>query len=634
MTEEQNNITEAEANNLESLENANVEVKPEVELVSENSSSPKSEEIDLSEYASASLEQILVNLEKAFIEKPKTASKVFKAVRPIFFEKFENEKSLAKEEFLKANEDEEAIFEFAKDGLQATFNNLGNKIKQARQEERDRIEQEKAKNLALKKELLAALEAIVKEDETLDSIQKVKDIQKQWKLIRVLPKDEVQGLWDDYNLLLDKFYDNHSINIELKELDRRKNLEAKIELTKKVEEVNKEKSLKRSFILLNKYHEEFRNIGPVPQESREPIWQAFKMASDAVYESKRKEVDALELVKDENLKRKEILAEKAELLNAVTPNQLKDWNQKYTEFQTLFDEWKKIGPVPKSNNDAVWLKFNGVRNDFYTKRKEFFKVINDERKENLSKKEALCVKVEALQNSEDWMATSNEIIRLQNEWKTIGPVPDKVNQSIWKRFRGACDVFFARKNEAFKGQRAQESENLKLKDALIDELNVLLNAEKDYKEVITDLKRISADWRSIGFVPKKALKRINTDYDAASNAVYQKFNEQIKSQKASNLVEHYANLKQSPNGDKSLDYEMRGIQKKIDFLKEEVAGIERNMSFFAKSKTADKMLKDFEAKIVKSKKQITSLKQELAAIRNVKKGGAEEGETNEGEAAN
>jgi hypothetical protein len=634
MTEEQNNITEAEANNLESLENANVEVKPEVELVSENSSSPKSEEIDLSEYSSASLEQILVNLEKAFIEKPKTASKVFIAVRPLFFEKFENEKSLAKEEFLKANEDEEAIFEFAKDGLQATFNDLGNKIKQARQEERDRIEQEKAKNLALKKELLAALEAIVKEDETLDSIQKVKDIQKQWKLIRVLPKDEVQGLWDDYNLLLDKFYDNHSINIELKELDRRKNLEAKIELTKKVEEVNKEKSLKRSFILLNKYHEEFRNIGPVPQESREPIWQAFKMASDAVYEGKRKEVDALELVKEENLKRKEILAEKAELLNAVTPNQLKDWNQKYTEFETLFDEWKKIGPVPKSNNDAVWLKFNGVRNDFYTKRKEFFKVINDERKENLSKKEALCVKVEALQNSEDWMATSNEIIRLQNEWKTIGPVPDKVNQSIWKRFRGACDVFFARKNEAFKGQRAQESENLKLKDALIDELNVLLNAEKDYKEVITDLKRISADWRSIGFVPKKALKRINTDYDAASNAVYQKFNEQIKSQKASNLVEHYANLKQSPNGDKSLDYEMRGIQKKIDFLKEEVAGIERNMSFFAKSKTADKMLKDFEAKIVKSKKQITSLKQELAAIRNVKKGGAEEGETNEGEAAN
>ncbi len=634
MTEEQNNITEAEANNLESLENANVEVKPEVELVSENSSSPRSEEIDLSEYSSASLEQILVNLEKAFIENPKTASKVFKAVRPIFFEKFENEKSLDQEEFLKANEDEEAIFEFAKDGLQATFNDLGNKIKQARQEERDRIEQEKAKNLALKKELLAALEAIVKEDETLDSIQKVKDIQKQWKLIRVLPKDEVQGLWDDYNILLDKFYDNHSINIELKELDRRKNLEAKIELTKKVEEVNKEKSLKRSFILLNKYHEEFRNIGPVPQESREPIWQAFKMASDAVYEGKRKEVEALELVKEENLKRKEILAEKAELLNAVTPSQLKDWNQKYTEFEALFDEWKKIGPVPKSNNDAVWLKFNGVRNDFYTKRKEFFKVINDERKENLSKKEALCVKVEALQNSEDWMATSNEIIRLQNEWKTIGPVPDKVNQSIWKRFRGACDVFFARKNEAFKGQREQESENLKLKDALIDELNVLLNAEKDYKEVITDLKRISADWRSIGFVPKKALKRINTDYEAASNAVYQKFNEQIKSQKASNLVEHYANLKQSPNGDKSLDYEMRGIQKKIDFLKEEVAGIEQNMSFFAKSKTADKMLKDFEAKILKSKKQITSLKQELAAIRNVKKGVAEEEETNEGEAAN
>ena len=623
MTEEQNNITEAEANNLESLENANVEVKPEVELVPENSSSPKSEEIDLSEYKSASLDQILVNLEKAFIEKPKNASKLLKGVRPIFFEKFEHEKNIANEAFIQVNEEDAAPFEFEKENLQVAFNELALKIKQARQEERDRIEQEKAKNFGLKKDLIASLEAIVKEDETLESIQKVKDIQKQWKSIRVLPKDKIQGLWDTYNALLDKFYDNHSINIELKELDRRKNLEAKIELTKKVEEVGKEKSLKRSFILLNKYHEEFRNIGPVPQESREPIWQAFKMASDAVYEVKRKEVEALESVKEENLKRKEILAEKAELLNAVTPKQLKDWNQKYTEFEALFDEWKKIGPVPKSNNDAVWIKFNGVRNDFYSKRKEFFKVINDERKDNLTKKEDLCIKVEALQNSEDWVATSNEIIRLQNEWKSIGPVPDKVNQSIWKRFRGACDVFFARKNEAFKDQRAQESENLKLKETLIAELKVLMNSEKEYKEVISDLKRIAAEWRKIGYVPKKALKRINTDYDEASNAVYQKFNEQIKSQKSSNLVEHYSNLKQSPNGDKSLDYEMRNIQKKIDFLREEVAGIERNMSFFAKSKTADKMLKDFESKIQKSKKQIDILKQELAAIKNVKKGDLE-----------
>jgi hypothetical protein len=619
MTEETNNIAGENISNAEISDAKTVEVNTTEEStpVEDNSAT---EEMDLTLFTKASLEDLIAELNKSFIEKPKTAGRLLKAIRPIFMEKYESEKEAALEAHNENAEDESDTFEFEKAGLLEKFNDIASKIKQARLEEKERIEKEKTSNLAKKKELLVTLESIVQEDETLDSIQKVKDIQKQWKTIRVLPKEEVSALWDAYNALLDRFYDNHSINIELKELDRRKNLEAKIELTKKVEEVASEKSLKRSFILLNKYHEEFRNIGPVPQESREPIWQAFKMASDAVYEVKRKEVDAFESVKEDNLKRKELLVEKAEVLNAVTPTQLKDWNQKYTEFEDLFNEWKKIGPVPKSNKDAVWTKFNGIRNDFYSNRKAFFKVLNDERKDNLAKKEALCVAVEAIQNSEDWIGTSNEIIRLQKEWKNIGPVPDKVNQSIWKRFRGACDVFFNRKNEAFKDQRAQEAQNQKTKEGLIAQLNEFLNTEKDYKTALAELKRISAEWRSTGFVPKKALKKINTDYDTASNAVYQKYSEQIKQQKSANLLDHYANVKQAPNGDKTLDYELRGIEKKIATLRDEITGIERNMSFFAKSKTADKMLKDFEVKIDKNKKLIKSLKQELVAIRTAKKG--------------
>lgn len=628
MTEEQNNITEVEEGVTENAKTYSVEVKETTEN-SKETILPTNEEFDLSKYDNASLEELLKVIETAFVEKPKAAGKLIKAIKPLFIDKYEALKSESQDKYTENATEDSEPFVFEKAHLLDNLNELAGKIKRAKEEEKQRIEAEKAKNLADKKALLATLESIVQEDETLESIQKVKEIQKQWKTIRVLPKEEVTALWDNYNALLDRFYDNHSINIELKELDRRKNLEAKIELTKKVEEVVNEKSLKKSFILLNKYHEEFRNIGPVPQESREPIWQAFKMASDAVYESKRNELEAFEAIKEENLKRKELLAEKAEVLNAVTPSVLKDWNQKYTEFEKLFNEWKKIGPVPKSNNDAVWARFNGVRNDFYGKRKEFFKEINQERKQNQLKKEALCEKVESLKNSEDWIATSNEIIKLQKEWKEIGPVLDKINQSIWKRFRGACDVFFERKNEAFKDQRAQESENLTKKEALIKELNGLLVADSDYKSVIKELKRISGEWRTIGFVPKKALKRIHEDYDTASNAVYQKYSEQIKQQKSANLVDHYANVKQSPNGDKTLDFEMRNIQKKIALVIEENAGIERNMSFFAKSKTADKMLKDFEAKIEKNNKQIKTLKQELAAIKTAKRSA----DTNDEEAA-
>ena len=179
-------------------------------------------------------------------------------------------------------------------------------------------------------------------------------------------------LWDKYNLLQNKFYDNHSINIELKELDRKKNLEYKIELRKKVESIMEEKSIKRCFIMLNKYHEEFKNTGPVPKESNEPIWQAFKKASDAVNEAKQKTIEELENHKVENLKKKEILLEKAILINAVMARTPKEWSDKTKLFENLFTELKKIGPVPKSNKDAVWINFNGNRNDFFSQKKIFF----------------------------------------------------------------------------------------------------------------------------------------------------------------------------------------------------------------------------------------------------------------------
>ena len=224
---------------------------------------------------------------------------------------------------------------------------------------------EKKNNLALKKKLLVKLEEIVSQDETLETINQVKEIQKEWKAIRILPKESVNELWDKYNLLQNKFYDNHSINIELKELDRQKNLAYKIELTKKVEGLMDEKSIKRFFIMLNKYHEEFKNTGPVPKESNEPIWQAFKKASDSIHEAKQKIIEELENKKIENLKKKEILLEKAILINAVLPITPKEWSEKSKQFDDLFTEWKKIGPVPKSNKDAVWINFNGNRNDFF-----------------------------------------------------------------------------------------------------------------------------------------------------------------------------------------------------------------------------------------------------------------------------
>ena len=591
------------------------------------------EAFDNNKLNEASLEEILEEAEKVLVLTPAAALKRFNSIKPIFNEHYNQQKAEAQEAFNASNEDEEVKFEFAKQDLLARFKTVAEEIKKARKEEKERIENEKKKNLKIKEDLLKSLEDLVQKDETSESINDVKAIQKKWKNIRVLPKEKVTELWDKYNSLLDRFYDNHSINIELKELDRKKNLEAKIELTKKVEAIGNEASLKRSFILLNKYHEEFKNIGPVPSESREPIWQAFKAASDAVYEQKRKVFESLEAGKEDNLKKKEILAEKAELLSQKEPSSMKEWNSLHQEFENLFAEWKKIGPIPKSNNDAVWIKFNGLRNDFFGKRKEYFREIHAEKSENLTKKEALCTEVEALKDSTDWNNASKKIIALQKQWKEIGPVPDKVNQAIWKRFRGACDHFFNNKTKAFAGQREEESENLKKKEALITRLEEIFNSDMDYKASFEALKKVSAEWRSVGFVPHKNVKSISSRYEKASNAIFSKYKEQAQQHKTENLKEHYKNLSDTPNGDKTLDYEMRNIKKKMSIAKEEIASIERNMSFFSKSKTAEKMLKDFEQKIVKSKKLISNLKLELAAIKNAKRSAEESSNSNDSEEA-
>ncbi len=566
------------------------------------------------------LEELIEEARNLLIQTPKVASVRLKVIRDIFTEKYAIAKDEAREAFESKKTEESLPFIFDKEPLIHLIKEIEGEIKQAREEEKKRIIKEKQKNLARKEALIAKLETIVSADETLDTIAEVKEIQKEWKGIRVLPKEAINGLWERYNQLLNTFYDNHSINLELKELDRQKNLEAKIELTKKMETILEEKSLKRSFILLNKLHEEFKNIGPVPQESREPIWNAFKSASDAVYENKRKIYEALESEKETNLQKKQILCEKADLLNAVYPKDLKGWNEKAKAFDDLFSEWKKIGAIPKTNKDAVWIQFNGVRNDFYTRRKAFFKELNAGRNENLKAKQLLCEQVEALKDSTDWATTGKAIINLQANWKKVGPVPEKLNQAIWKRFRAACDHFFSAKNAVYSDKREEELGNLKQKESIIESLKQLATSDKEHKKAFEELKKINGEWRTIGFVPHKDVKRINKAYEEANGAVYTKYSSQIEAAKAANLGEHYKQIKEtSPNGIKELELEEQNIKRKITLLNEEISSIERNMSFFARSKTADKMLKDFNGKIEKAKKQIDRLKKELGVIKTVKR---------------
>ena len=581
------------------------------EVMQEEAEAPPQEE-DLNQL---SLDGLLDRARASMLQTPKLALSMLETIKPVFFDKFNELKQKAKEAS-QAAEEEEFVFEHEK--LSDSFMQIVAEAKKAKDEERKRIEEQKQQNYKRKQLLLDTLSELLEKDETEESIGRVKEIQAEWKQIRVLPKDKVQTLWDRYHMLLDQFYDNHSINIELKELDRRKNLEAKIELTKKVEELEQEKSLKKSFIMLNKYHEEYRHIGPIPKESREAIWQAFKKASDHIYEIKRKAFEGIQEVRKEHLAQKELIIDKLALVAQPVYESVKEWNAKAKEVEQLFEDWKKIGPVPKAQSDSIWQRFKKERNTFYHQRKQFFGKEHKVRKENLKQKEELCKQVEGLQDSEDFANTTNEILKIQAQWKKIGPVPDKVNQAIWGRFRAACDHFFNRKEAAFAGQREAEEANLGTKQGIIDKIQGLLDTDIKESEAFAQLKELAASWRETGFVPRKHAKRINQAYEKVSNAIYSKFNKSREDMKLSQMEDHYRRVADGPQGERRLKDEEYKIRKKIGHLNEEMGTLEQNMSFFAKSKTAEKLLKDFETKLQKTRQQIDRLKSELQLIKKAK----------------
>lgn len=617
---EDENIAEAnESSEAKTDEESSVEVDASKEDDEDESDENEDDSEDNSEAAAQDYSELpipkLVEVATDSLNlSPRESLKRLKNIRLILDEKLNEDKRNSLKAFVsEGNEPED--FKWSLSTVREEFNQVFLKAREARKEEKNRIEEEKQSNLKKKQALLEKLRELVSKDETEDSIGLVKDIQQSWKLIRIVPQEYSEKLWEDYTFLMDKFYDNHSINIELKELDRKKNLEAKIELCKKVDELVGHPSLKKTFILLNKYHEEFRNVGPVPREYREEIWNRFKAASDQVRESKKAEIEQMELAREDNLKKKELLVDKIKLIAEVPYKKGKDWKRKTQEVNGLFEEWKQIGPVPSSNKEQAWKDFRANMNRFYDQKSEYFKHLNKERKANLILKEDLCKQAEALLENEDQDFVTKQLLKLQAEWKEIGPVPEKVNQAIWKRFRKACDSFFNRKKQQFEERKQEEEANLKAKEELIQQVKALVE-ETDEKKVFANLKDIQKQWSSIGFVPFKKKKTVTDRFFNAVDAVYSKYKKDRDSIKKERLADHYSEMLEMPNGEKQVKTDIFKIKKKLNYLQGEVSTWENNIQFFSMSSgsNADKLKADIQKKIDKTNEQIDRLKAEIGMM--------------------
>ena len=480
-------------------------------------------------------------------------------------------------------------------------------------------DQEKIKNLNLeaKKKILEELKILINSEETLKkTYDEFKALQDQWKLIGMVPKSEAQGLWQNYHFLIEKFFDKVKINKELKDLDLRKNLERKIELCEKAEELVIESSISQSFKRLQELHEEWKEVGPVAQDKREEVWDRFKTATEKINERRHEFYKQIQGDLEANYAAKVLLCEKVEQLVASEFNSIKQWQDSTQQINELLKMWKSVGQAPQKVNNEIWNRFKAQLDLYFSNKKEYFGKLKDQQLNNYNLKVELCLQAESHKLSTDWKNSSRELIKLQDEWKKIGPVPRKHSEKIWKRFRTACDEFFNNKNEHFKGLQASEGENMQIKLDIISKLNTFEYSD-NRQESLNKVKELQRQWMDTGHVPIREKDRVQAEFKAAVNKIYDKL--KVDSQEANqmNYRSRFENVKDQPDAGRIINRERTGLQTKIDSLKEEILLWENNIGFFAKSKQANLLKAEFEAKIAHAKEELASLEAKAKILRNV-----------------
>jgi hypothetical protein len=547
------------------------------------------------------------------------ATRYIKAIKPIIDHLLQEEYNAALDKFMEDGGVKDDFTYNNGDKIREQFNAASKELKQKKADERARQDAEKLDNLRKKEALLEQIKALTEGEETQDSLNKLKELQTEWKLIRNIPKEHVEKLWESYHLYIHSFYDNLSMFNELKDLDRRKNLDQKIELTKKVSELALEPSTKKVIILLKKYQEEWKSIGPVPKESNDDIWNRFKTECDRIFEMIKAVMAENERKREENLVAKKELLTKALELSNIHSARIKDWLEQSTVANQLMEDWKKIGMVPIKFKESLWEEFRTARNKFYNNKNEFFKKMHAERNNNLKAKTDLCEKAETISaNPIDWNKQTDELKKMQEAWKSIGPVHEKVSDAIWKRFRTACDGFFEKKAQHYAGQVEEQKANLATKNTLLTQLEELLNRE-DGATIINDLKALQEQWNQAGFVPMNAKEAVNKKYNELTDKVFNKFKQAHTAMRDIKDRGHFEALLNSPNGGERLKREERFIQEKIRGMKSDIDTWDNNLGFFAKSKGENPMVDQIKEKIAGAQKQIKQLEEKVKLIRQIAK---------------
>jgi len=505
-------------------------------------------------------------------------------------------------------------FEYKKDELTQKFEKIYSKLKTELSEHFNNLEKNKQRNFEIKTELLERLRKLISSEESSLSLDEFKNIQEEWKKTGQVPAAQSQELWNNYKALVDIFYNNRSIFFELKELDRKKNLESKKEICEKVEKLSELESINQALKELKTLHEEFRAIGPVPKEEQDGLWNRLKQASDKIYEKRKDYLQTQKVVLEKNLAAKQAIIEKVEPFATFESGRIDDWKAKTAELQKIQEEWRKAGSVPQDKAKDLSNKFWEICKIYYKRKNTFFKELDKKREENLAKKIALCEKVESMKDQSDLESATREVKELQKHWEKIGQVPFKQKDKIFARFKEASDHVFNRKRELVAEAEKEFLVNLDKKNALIQEIENYTDGPEP--KTVAKLKEFQSTWDSIGFVPRESKKEITDKYNAvlskfidASSEIGQDAKKNIR------LSLEVLSMRTNQDGMAHLKKKEQSTQKRISGIKAEIDRYKTNIEFFGKSKGAEQMKQEIQANINKLEAELKELSSELKILK-------------------
>ncbi len=575
-------------------------------------------------------EEDLSNLSKAeLIEKLKALLEVedilsikdsVENVKNTFYKKHHafltEKKQKFQDEQQKLPEEEKQEYKQEADKDEEEFKELYNSYKDKKNEYNEKIEQEKTDNLKAKHQVIEEIKNLVNSEESMhETFKEFRELQNRWHNIGNVPQKELKNLWETYHHHVENFYNYVKINKELRDLDLKKNMETKVKLCEKAEELLLEPDVVKAFHILQEYHNQWRETGPAPRENKEELWERFKQATTKINKAHQQFFENKKQEEKNNLKAKTLLCERVEELAEMEINSFKEWNSKSEEVKELQKIWRMIGFAPKKYNQSIYNRFRTACDNFFDQKREFFKKRKQEQAKNLQLKTELCIQAEAWQESTDWKKTTDNYIEIQKKWKTIGPVARKHSDAIWKRFRKACNTFFERKKEFFSQREEREKENLKKKLELIEQVKNFEPSE-NLQENLNKLKEFQNKWTEIGFVPFKDKDKVQDDFRSAINSVYESLDLDEFKRSELKFKQKIKSIQKSGHTRGKLKAEKEKILNKLQKVENDITLWENNIGFFSRSKNAESMIKEVEKKIVNAKKLAKSLKEKLDMLEN------------------